>query len=93
MTKFDTSPSTGLVPGVLRHDVVAPYSPAHTPHADRSPEWLAAYNAAYSAALRGEKADRATPGPQSREPFSIAEIADGLFAKSWKKLATSEDNQ
>jgi len=90
MTRFDTSPSTGLVPGVLRHDIVAPYSPAHLPHEGRSELWMAAYNEA----RRGEKADRAQPGPTKSAPYSVQDIADGLFAKSWSKLATeSEDNQ
>jgi len=90
-TRFDTNPQTGVVPGVLRHDIIAPFSPAHLPHEGRSELWMQAYNAA----LRGEKADRAQPAPKSKDaPYSVQEVADGLFAKSWKKLATVEgDNQ
>ena len=88
MTKFDTNPQTGVVPGVLRHDVVAPFSPAHLPHEGRSELWMEAYNEA----RRGEKADRAQPGPTKSAPDPITAIADGLYAKSWKKYATSEEN-
>jgi len=90
-TRFDTNPATGVVPGVLRHDVIAPFSPAHLPHEGRSELWMQAYDEA----RRGEKSDRATPAPKSKDaPDSITAIADGLFKKSWKKYATVEgENQ
>ena len=89
-TKYDTNSQTGLVPGVLRHDVVAPAPVSHG--VDRTSE---AWKAAYQAARRGEKADRAQPAPKSKDaPDSITAITDGLFKKSWQNHATIEgENQ
>lgn len=85
-TRYDTNPVTGQIPGVLRHDVIAP-SPFQPAPSGRTPEWLAAYDEAHRAALRGEKADRAAPGTTT----SITEIADNAFSKAWKKH--NGDNQ